>query len=102
MIMNGSVAKNPHIKHPSAGSRRCTEVIVRTAEACFNCTQACVVCADACLGEASMDELRQCIRMNLDCADVCYAAAVLGMQQPSYDKSISGAMFALCAEALRT
>ena len=86
--------------HPKAHGDA-DEVGVRATEACFDCTQACVACADACLAEESVDKLRECIRLNLDCADVCYTAAVLGLRQPSSDKSISGALFALCAEMCR-
>lgn len=51
-------------------------------EACFDCAQACVACADACLGEAQLDLLRRCIRLNLDCRDICTATgSVLSRQQ---------------------
>src|SRR5687767_4859675 len=41
-------------------------------EACFECVQVCTTCADACLAESDA-ALAQCIRLNLDCADVCDA-----------------------------
>ena len=49
------------------------------------CAQACTACADACLGEKNIAELVGCIRSDLDCADICYAAgAVLSrLTQPS-------------------
>ena len=39
----------------------------------YACAQACTSCADACLAERAVADLRQCIRLNLDCADVCAA-----------------------------
>ena len=50
------------------------ERLLRCIEACFDCGQSCVACADACLAEDMVTDLRQCIRLNLDCADVCFAA----------------------------
>lgn len=46
------------------------EALIQCIEECFDCAQVCTVCADACLGEKMLDELRQCIRLNLDCADI--------------------------------
>jgi hypothetical protein len=43
-----------------------------------SCATACTVCADACLSETPMlERLRPCIRLNLDCADLCAATARL-------------------------
>jgi hypothetical protein len=40
---------------------------------CFSCAQACTACADACLNEQEVSDLKRCIRLNLDCADICLA-----------------------------
>jgi hypothetical protein len=40
-------------------------------EACFACAQSCTACADACLDEDDVATLRQCIRLDLDCAGLC-------------------------------
>lgn len=45
----------------------------RALESLTICAQTCVMCADACLAEDQADHLRACIRLNLDCADVCQA-----------------------------
>ena len=37
----------------------------------FDCSATCTGCADACLGESDVLELVRCVRLNLDCADVC-------------------------------
>lgn len=58
------------------------------------------MCADACLTEDSVAELRRCIRLNLDCADLCATtAAILGRQtegDPSVVKAALGACVAAC------
>jgi hypothetical protein len=52
-------------------------------EACNECAQTCTVCADACLGEANVAEMVNCIRLNLDCADVCRVTGQL-LTRPSH------------------
>jgi hypothetical protein len=47
------------------------DVWARCIDACFDCAETCTACADACLGEDKVKELVTCIRLNLDCADVC-------------------------------
>jgi hypothetical protein len=49
------------------------ECILLAAE----CAQACAACADACLGEREVEQLRRCIRFDLDCADICESAGRL-------------------------
>jgi hypothetical protein len=55
----------------------------RCIEACAECVQTCAVCADACLAEANVRELVACIRLNLDCADICHVTGLL-MTRPSH------------------
>ena len=50
-----------------------SEPLINCIEACFACAQTCTSCADACVAEAEVTGLRQCIRLNLDCAAVCNA-----------------------------
>jgi len=60
------LAGHPH--HPSA-----REVIAGCIAACADCAAACTLCADACLSEPMAAELAVCIRLDLDCADLCTA-----------------------------
>ena len=48
--------------HPRVGGH-IDHALVHCIELCFDCSQACAACADACLGEDSVVELRQCIRL---------------------------------------
>jgi hypothetical protein len=41
----------------------------------------CTSCADACLGEKGVQNLVRCIRLNLDCADICAVTARLLTRQ---------------------
>jgi hypothetical protein len=47
------------------------ELLATCIGECFACAQSCTACADACLGEEEFESLRRCIRLNLDCAEVC-------------------------------
>ena len=70
-------------------------------DACFSCAQTCTACADACLGEDMAAELRRCIRLDLDCADVCAAAGRVLSRQVAYDPDVTWAVLTACAEACR-
>lgn len=57
-------------------------------EACFECAQACTACADACLGEEQVQNLTRCIRLNLDCADICGTTGRVLPRQTETDQSV--------------
>lgn len=46
-------------------------------DACTRCAQECEQCAAACLGERDVQAMVDCIRLDLDCADLCWTAAAL-------------------------
>ena len=77
-------------------------VLVECIEACFECEQTCTACADACVDEEGDMDLRQCIRLNLDCADVCSTTGrVLSRQtKPAWDllRAQVGACLRACQE----
>ena len=52
--------------HPSVQGNT-NDVLIRCIEECYSCAQTCISCADACLAEEMVEQLRQCIRLNLDC-----------------------------------
>ncbi|MBK6266202.1 four-helix bundle copper-binding protein [Marivirga sp. S37H4] len=39
------------------------------------CAAACEMCADACLGEDDIKKMVRCIRLDRDCAKICYTTA---------------------------
>lgn len=62
--------------HPEVRGRT-NDALIRAIEEMLNCGQVCTSCADACLAEERVAQLRQCIRLNLDCADLCVTTAQL-------------------------
>lgn len=73
----------------------------RCIEACMECAQTCTVCADACLEEDDVKNLVACIRLNLDCADVCRVTGAL-MTRPSHrDAPALRAQLRACIEICR-
>lgn len=70
-------------------------------EACLACAQACTSCADACLNEESVAELRRCIRLDLDCADLCGALARILTRGTDTAPGLLRAAVTACADACR-
>lgn len=73
----------------------------RCIEACAECAQTCTVCADACLSEANVQHMVTCIRLNLDCAEVCRVTGTL-MTRPSHrDAPALRAQLQACIDTCR-
>lgn len=72
--------------HPNPASDAGDEAFA-LIRAAAECAHACTACADACLEEDDPGALRECIRTNLDCADICVAIGLLiarpGRQNPA-------------------
>jgi hypothetical protein len=66
------------------------------------CSQACTACADACLSESMVAELTECIRTNLDCADICATTARVLSRHTGYDATISRSLLETCAAACKS
>jgi hypothetical protein len=75
--------------------------LVRCIEECFVCAQTCTSCADACLAEEQVQELVRCVRLNLDCADVCDATGRVLTRQTSFELQLARNMLLACIEACR-
>lgn len=75
------------------------DALIRAVEECFSCAQTCVACADACLGEEMVADLAECIRLNLDCADVCLTAGKTGTRRTGSNEMVIAAMLDACAIA---
>ena len=70
-------------------------------EACSECAQDCTVCADACLAETDVQNLVNCVRLNLDCADVCHVTATLVTRPSHRDAPALRAQLEACIEICR-
>ncbi len=86
-----------HPQKPTTSLDRVTECL----RACLECAQASTLCADACLGEQAVAHLRQCIRLDLDCADLCTATARFVSRQATPEASLWRLMLETCAQACR-
>lgn len=76
--------------------------LTKCIEACFDCGQSCTACADACLGEEMVKELARCIRLDLDCADVCETTGRALSRQLDADPQVTRAFLLACAQACRS
>ena len=70
-------------------------------EACSDCAEACTICADACLHEDRVAELTHCIRLNLDCADICQATGRILARPGHTDALALQYQLQACAQACR-
>lgn len=75
--------------------------LVAAIDAALACMQSCSSCADACLAENKVAELRQCIRLNLDCADVCGATARLATRRTGSNTDVLRQALDVCITACR-
>jgi hypothetical protein len=75
--------------------------LVQCIEACYDCAQSCTACADACLGEEDPKSFSRCIRLNLDCADICNATGRILSRQTAFEPEMVRTALQACAEACR-
>ena len=75
------------------------DALANCIDACLECAQACHACADACLSEETVGELVKCIRLNLDCGDICATTATVLSRQTEYDAEVSGRLVEACRQA---
>ncbi len=68
-------------------------------DACVDCELACISCADACLAEQQLDMLRRCVRLDLDCAEICGTSARLLARVVSSDFGVLKSLLKACAQA---
>lgn len=79
------------------------DLLARTIEALTECANTCTQCADACLAEAGLSpELAKCIRLNLDCADVCATTSRVVSRQTEYDANVTGPLVQACAAVCKS
>ena len=76
-------------------------VISACISACVECADACNSCADACLGEDMVQSLVKCIRINLDCADICQVTSRLLARQTETNPQLLRAQLQSCAVSCR-
>jgi len=85
--------------HPNPTGGLDVELLAEALEASAACATICSSCADACLAEESVADLRDCIRTDLDCADVCAATAALLSRRTGSDLEVVKAQLNACRTA---
>jgi hypothetical protein len=86
--------------HPGVQGRS-ADALLHCIENCLDCAQACTSCADACLGESQVANLAQCIRLNMDCAELCGVTAAIASRMTGTNMSVVHQLMSTCAEACR-
>jgi len=86
--------------HPDV-SGSINQSLITAVDAAYDCAQTCTSCADACVAEDMVARLRQCIRLNLDCADVCDAFARLGSRRTGSNEEVIRKLLEACITACR-
>lgn len=82
--------------HPRADQQH-ADAYADAVHALATCAHTCTSCADACLSEIEgLDHLRRCIRLNLDCADICTATARILMRQSETAADVVHAQLHAC------
>ena len=93
MSVQAMISTHPHVEGSFSAP------LVRFIESALACAQSCTTCADACLAEEKVADLRQCIRLNLDCADICAAAATMASRRTGSNEAVLHATVEACARA---
>ena len=71
-------------------------------EMLVDCANTCVQCADACLSEPHATDLAKCIRLKMDCADICATTSRVVSRQTEYDANVTRPLLEACIAACRS
>jgi hypothetical protein len=78
------------------------DVLAATIDALSDCAQACTADVDADLREQNLAEMIKCIRLCLDCADICTATAAVTSRQTAYDANVTRPLLEACVVSCKT
>lgn len=71
-------------------------LLAAAIDALSDCAQSCTADADADLSEQNVAEMVRCIRLCLDCTDICTATIGLVSRQGELDASLTGLLLQAC------
>jgi uncharacterized membrane protein len=77
-------------------------VLAAAIDAVSDCAQACVADTDADLSEHNLAEMVTCIRLCLNCADVCTATAGVISRPAAYDPDVAKPLLQACVAICRS
>jgi uncharacterized membrane protein len=79
-----------------------TGALAGTIDALSDCSQACIADADGDLREQNLPEMVTCIRLCLDCADVCAATLGVVTRQTARDATVTRLLLEACAAVCKS
>jgi len=77
-------------------------LLAAAIDAATDCVQACAADTDANLGEQDLAEMVTCIRLCLDCADICTATAAVLSRPAEHDLNATRLLVGACAAICQT
>ncbi|HEX9527104.1 MAG TPA: four-helix bundle copper-binding protein [Streptosporangiaceae bacterium] len=77
-------------------------LLAATIDALDDCAQACIADTGCDLSEPNVTEMVTCIRLCLDCADVCTATAGVISRQAEYDAHVTEPLLEACAAVCKS
>ena len=77
-------------------------ILAATIDALNDCAQACTANADDDLSESSVPDLVKCIRLCLDCADICTTTVGVTSRQTDYDANVTKPLLEACIAACKS
>ena len=77
-------------------------LLASTIDALNDCAQACTADVDADLGEQDVSEMVKCIRLCMECADICVATVTVTSRLAKYDSKITKPLLEACAAACKS
>ncbi len=86
----------PGTVHVNAG------VVAAAVDALNDCAQVCAADVDADLSEHNVTEMVRCVRLCLDCADICTAAVGVTTRQAEYDAKVTKPLLEACVAICET
>jgi Domain of Unknown Function (DUF326) len=78
------------------------DLLAAVIDALTDCVQACTADVSADLSEPQLAEMVTCIRLCLDCADICAASAGVVSRQAAYDPAVVRPLLEACAASCRS
>ena len=72
------------------------DLLAAAIDAISDCAQACITDTDSDLGEQDVTEMVRCIRLCLNCADVCTATARVISRPADYDADVARPLLQAC------
>jgi hypothetical protein len=77
-------------------------VLTATIDALTDCAQACTADADNDMSEPDVADLVKCMRLCMDCADICMTTARVTSRQTESDASVTRALLEACIASCKS